>query len=219
MKLKLSLFTVLFILSSCGEVENGVDGVDGLSILVNSEVEPSGTNCPNGGTKLSFGGDINGNGVLSVDEVTSTFYVCNGNDGEDGDDGQDGEDGTSNLSVSIIEITTNSVDYIDYSSGQGGYLEYEYNTNLVTNDVLDNGMVFVETKLFDGGDNWMNLPLTVVSGDINGVDYTIYGYYHYRQGSVYITWECSLPLEQSDWLDIIGIWGTYYKISILTPTS
>ena len=39
MKIKYSLFTILFILYSCGEVENGVDG---LSVLVNSEEEPVG---------------------------------------------------------------------------------------------------------------------------------------------------------------------------------
>ena len=214
-KILIVLLPISLFLFSCEDVENGVDGLDGLNILVNSEEEPSGFNCPNGGTKLSFGGDINGNGVLSVDEITSTTYVCNG---ENGNDGNDGNDGTSNLSVSIIEMTTNSVDYIEYSnSSDGGYLRYEFSSNLITNDVLNNGMVFVETKLYSGDDNWMNLPITFVTGDINGVDYTIYSYYYYKNGKVYIDWECSLPLDQSDWLDIIGLWGTFYKISILTP--
>ena len=34
MKLKYSLFTVLFFLVSSGEVENGIDGNDGMNILV-----------------------------------------------------------------------------------------------------------------------------------------------------------------------------------------
>ena len=86
MKIKYSLFTILFILYSCGEVENGVDG---LSVLVNSEEEPVGDNCSTGGTKLTFGNDIDGDGTLDDDEITNTVYVCNGTNGDDGLDGKD----------------------------------------------------------------------------------------------------------------------------------
>ena len=81
MKIKYSLFTILFILYSCGEVENGGDGV---SVLVNSEEEPVGDNCSTGGTKLTFGNDIDGDGTLDDNEITNTFYVCNGENGNDG---------------------------------------------------------------------------------------------------------------------------------------
>jgi hypothetical protein len=43
-------------------------------------VEPVGTNCTNGGTKIETGLDANGNGVLDMSEVNAsqTQYVCNG---------------------------------------------------------------------------------------------------------------------------------------------
>ena len=218
MKLRYSLFTVLFILSSCGDMENGVDGNDGMNILVKSEVEPSGSNCPSGGTKLSFGGDINGNMVLSVDEITSTFYVCNGEDGQDGNDGQDGQDGTSNLSVSMIQMNQNTTDYVEYDGYNHGMLRYEFSSDLITDEVLENGMVFVEHKLYPNSlENWMNLPMTFVSGDENGVDFTVYCYYYYQEGRVLINWESSLPLDEDGWNSFLS-WGGWYKISILSPT-
>ena len=90
MKLKLSMFTVLFLIYSCGEVENGLDGQDGQNILVKVEEEPSGSNCPNGGKKISFGYDTNDSGVLDATEVSTSTFICNGEDGEDGEDGIQG---------------------------------------------------------------------------------------------------------------------------------
>ncbi|MBX5480804.1 MAG: hypothetical protein IRZ16_02980, partial [Myxococcaceae bacterium] len=60
---------------------NGTNGTNGLSGLVASTPEPAGANCPNGGTKLDFGLDDDGNGVLDPTEVDSTSYACNGIDG------------------------------------------------------------------------------------------------------------------------------------------
>jgi hypothetical protein len=61
----------------------GVAGIDGKTALINTSVEPSGTNCPNGGTKIEVGLDINSNGVLDNSEINAsqTKYVCNGPQG------------------------------------------------------------------------------------------------------------------------------------------
>jgi len=147
MKRLLLIVLPLLLMVGCEDTDVS-DGVDGLTILVESDVEPNGTNCSNGGTKLFFGGDVDGDGVLDEDEITNTVYVCNGedgndgNDGEDGEDGNDGDDGVSNMSVSIFEMTSNNVDYIEDGSNDG-YLNYEFSSNLITNDVVENGVVLV----------------------------------------------------------------------------
>ncbi|EPR69447.1 DUF7151 family protein [Cyclobacterium qasimii] len=60
---------------------NGVDGNSSLTTVIN---EPSGANCVNGGIKLNSGLDINGNGNLEENEITSTAYVCDGINGTAG---------------------------------------------------------------------------------------------------------------------------------------
>jgi len=59
----------------------GIAGQDGKNAVINTTVEPSGTNCPNGGTKIEVGLDINSNGLLDFSEINAsqTKYVCNGN--------------------------------------------------------------------------------------------------------------------------------------------
>jgi hypothetical protein len=59
----------------------GINGQDGKNALINTTVEPSGANCPNGGTKIEVGLDINSNGILDNSEINAsqTKYVCNGN--------------------------------------------------------------------------------------------------------------------------------------------
>jgi hypothetical protein len=44
--------------------------------LTTASDEAPGTNCVSGGTRLDAGPDLDGNGVLSADEVESTTYLC-----------------------------------------------------------------------------------------------------------------------------------------------
>ncbi|WP_298550275.1 hypothetical protein [uncultured Algibacter sp.] len=60
------------------------NGVDGNTSLTSVVTEPAGDNCENGGVKIDSGVDVNGNGTLDADEITTTAYVCNGIDGNDG---------------------------------------------------------------------------------------------------------------------------------------
>ena len=55
--------------------------------LVSTSDEAPGANCANGGTKIEAGPDEDGDGVLDSSEVTSTSYVCNGDDGGSGSGG------------------------------------------------------------------------------------------------------------------------------------
>ena len=66
---------------------NGSSGSSGISALVSLLPEPSGNNCPAGGSRIASGPDLNGNGRVDADELASTVYVCNGVSGRNGDDG------------------------------------------------------------------------------------------------------------------------------------
>lgn len=70
----------------------GIAGQDGKNAVINTTVEPSGTNCPNGGTKIEVGLDDNSNGVLDNSEINAsqTKYVCNGAQGVVGPQGPAG---------------------------------------------------------------------------------------------------------------------------------
>jgi len=57
---------------------NGEDGINGMSTLIATSPEPEGVNCPNSGTKIDAGLDVNGNGALDSEEIDSTDYICDG---------------------------------------------------------------------------------------------------------------------------------------------
>jgi Collagen triple helix repeat (20 copies)/Photosynthesis system II assembly factor YCF48 len=73
----------------------GVAGAVGVSTLVTLVVEPVGTHCPTGGTKVSSGPDSNRDGVLESNEVTTTAYVCSGAPGMVGAAGANGTNGAN----------------------------------------------------------------------------------------------------------------------------
>jgi hypothetical protein len=66
------------------------NGVDGFTTLVAVIMEAAGLNCPAGGQKITtglddgHGGAIARDGILQSSEITSTSYVCHGNNGSDG---------------------------------------------------------------------------------------------------------------------------------------
>ena len=71
---------------------NGVNGTNGQNSLVKTTTEPAANNCPNGGVKLEYGLDANGNGTLDSGEINAslTKYVCNGAAGANGAAGPQG---------------------------------------------------------------------------------------------------------------------------------
>lgn len=76
-KIILNIITATLFLNSC----EGPVGPDGVNTLVETLKENPGTNCENGGIKVSIGIDNNGNSTLDSDEIQSTNYACNGIDG------------------------------------------------------------------------------------------------------------------------------------------
>jgi hypothetical protein len=187
--------------------EDGKEGVDGLMILVSSEVEPNGTNCANGGTKLSFGGDINGNNVLSVDEITNTFYVCNGDDGLDGNE---------NVNVQIVSWNANNTEFVQTNEPNNGdgYVKATFTNTYVTSDVVANGIILVEIGDAASG-VWWSMPYFFIGGDNSDVNYIYDSWYGYTTNELTIGWNCSFGRTYSEWLEVSFIYETDYKISII----
>ena len=63
---------------------NGSNGADGKQTLIDIGSEPAGANCAEGGQKLQYGTDDDGNGQLEAAEVDGTRYLCTGLSGQDG---------------------------------------------------------------------------------------------------------------------------------------
>jgi hypothetical protein len=62
------------------EIQNTVyicNGVNGSSSLINTTIEPNGSNCSSGGYKIDIGIDTNADGNLASSEVTTTTFLCN----------------------------------------------------------------------------------------------------------------------------------------------
>ncbi len=71
----------------------GANGANGHAALVSSAPESPGSNCANGGIKITSGTDLNDDTVLQVGEITNTSYACNGANGTNGTDGAPGAQG------------------------------------------------------------------------------------------------------------------------------
>lgn len=61
---------------------DGTDGTDGHDVLIKLTDEAPGPNCGVGGTRVDTGLDLDDDGVLDDNEITSTAYICDGDDGD-----------------------------------------------------------------------------------------------------------------------------------------
>jgi len=89
-------------ISNVQNVCNGLNGSDGNTALVNLISEAAGTNCPAGGKRFQSGKDIDNNGSLDASEITSSAYLCNG------ENGQQGSNGSNSLISSSDEASGNN---------------------------------------------------------------------------------------------------------------
>ena len=195
---------IILITIGCEDTENGVDG---MSVLVNSVEEPIGDNCSTGGTKLTFGNDTDGDGTLDDDEITNTVYVCNGTNGDDG------LDGNPNVNIQIVQWESNHTDFNPHDSpndGDGTIFSTWTNPSL-TSELVSNGVVLVQVGGSTSGP-WFNLPYLLYSGDQSDVNYIYDSWYSYSEGTCVIGWDCSFGRTYSEWLDISDLYETYYKI-------
>ncbi len=113
----------------------GGNGSNGQTSLVKTSIEPTGTNCATGGTKIDTGMDLNDNGQLENSEITSTQYTCNG--GVGGSSGDGSGSSSSNNKAPQVQIsgmspgntgdTTTLFSFFSYANDpDGDLLIYEW---------------------------------------------------------------------------------------------
>jgi hypothetical protein len=122
---------------------NGINGKNSLTTVIK---EPKGASCENGGIKINSGLDLNKNGILEENEITSTAYVCNGTDGN------------TNLTRTTIENSGGNC-------GNGG-LKVEYGLDLNKDGVLDDNEVKYKTYVCNGLNG--NLSLVNITDEAKG---------------------------------------------------
>lgn len=137
-----TIITIVFIAASIlvacdDECQNG------LTSLIDIQTEPVGENCNSGGLKILSGIDINNSGILDLNEIAETSYICNGESGSDG-------------ILSLMDILPEPA---GENCSNGGYkiisgLDMNQNSNLDENEIQNteylcqNGLVKVQTDFF-----------------------------------------------------------------------
>lgn len=122
---------------------NGVNGKNSLTTVVK---EPAGASCENGGIKINSGLDLNRNGILEENEITSTAYVCNG------------VDGNTNLTRTTNENSGGNC-------GNGG-LKVEYGLDANKDGILNDNEVKYTTYVCNGING--NLSLVNITDEAKG---------------------------------------------------
>lgn len=162
------------------------NGINGNSSLTTVITEPTSTNCENGGIKINSGLDINGNGDLEENEITSSAYVCNGIDGNisltkitNENSGMNCENGGLKIDYGLDlnddgELNDNEIQYTTYTcNGLNGNLSLINITDEAEGTVCENGGIKIESgidsnknKLLD--ENEIHTTKYVCNG-INGI--------------------------------------------------
>lgn len=122
---------------------NGINGKNSLTTVVK---EPAGASCENGGIKINSGLDLNKNGILEENEITSTAYVCNG------------VDGNTNLTRTTNENSGGNC-------GNGG-LKVEYGLDVNKDGILNDDEVKYTTYICNGVNG--NLSLVNITDEAKG---------------------------------------------------
>ncbi|MDB9995300.1 hypothetical protein OAD95_04095 [Flavobacteriaceae bacterium] len=149
--------------------ESGGDGSSASQSLIITSVEVAGQNCANGGVKIETGIDVNGDGVLSNDEINSsqTKYLCNGSDGDNGTNGVDGNDGANGESGFSGDDIPSNIVLIGNSATAA--------TDLPTSYTIPSGFIASVTSVISASDS-DNVTAAMANGGtikINGNIYRI----------------------------------------------
>lgn len=168
---KFCIMVLFLILAACNEKvgPQGLPGTPGPSGATGNaganghnaavRLVPNDTNCPNGGSLLLAGTDLNDSGYLDQSEVTSSADICNG---------EDGADAPQPSFTPVIVITPcgpNSSSYKEALLGlSGGGIYSEIITNLSNNATIRNTML-PDGGYYDTDDSQCNFS---VSSDSTG---------------------------------------------------
>ena len=128
--------------------KDGEDGENGYHSIVDTFRFDTNQACDGGkGTIISAGFDLNLNGILDTDEVSSQSFVCDGEDGQDGQDGQDGSsctiaalDDNSGYEITCGDTTETVKHGTDGKDGQDGY-----------NSIIESERIDTDTNLCASG--------------------------------------------------------------------
>lgn len=162
---------------------NGINGNNSLTTVI---TEPAGVNCENGGIKINSGLDINRNGDLEENEITSSAYVCNGIDGNTSltkitneNSGMNCENGGLKIDYGLdlnddSELDDNEVQYTTYTcNGLNGDLSLINITDETEGTVCENGGIKIESGLDSNGNEFLDeneiQSTKYVCNGINGV--------------------------------------------------
>ncbi len=156
------LLFVLLISNSCNK-----ESSEAINSLTNMTIELPGSNCNNGGYKISVGLDVNSNLVLDENEIQSEEFVCNGINGNNGTNGTNGNN--SLINVSEEQAGT-------YCSDGG--IKIETGLDINSNGILDENEIQTINYICNG-ENGQN------SGQINVVRIPFNLAYKWRSSSTY----------------------------------
>jgi hypothetical protein len=129
---------------------DGTAGDNGLQSLLAVTPEPAGANCANGGQRIDYGIDDNGNGTLDAGEIDGTAYACDGANGGNG--------------LQTLVTTTHEPSGANCAAG-GQRIDYGIDDN--SNGTLDAGEVDGTAYACNGA----GPPTPIVNGSFETGDY------------------------------------------------
>ena len=139
------------------------DDEDAKVILVRTEGRDADHICSAGGADILIGNDINSNGILEEDEVTSTTRLCHGDSGFSGPPGATGATGPSGESGYSSLVVTSVVENGNVNCVFGGIListgtDTDRDGILATSEVIDeqyvcNGVIGINGNPGQDGNN------------------------------------------------------------------
>ena len=108
-------------------------GTDATEVLVRTAGREADHICTEGGADIFIGNDVNDNGILEEDEVTSTTRLCHGKEGLSGPQGATGPNGLPGID-SLVNTTI--IEHGNESCANGGIL-IDTGLDLNNNGTLD----------------------------------------------------------------------------------
>ncbi len=132
----------------------GQSGADANEVLVRTEGRNADHLCEEGGADIFIGNDLNFNGILEENEVTSTTRLCHGKTGLSGPQGATGPNGGSGI-ASLVN--TSILNYGNDTCFYGGLL-IESGLDLNNSGTLEDSEVISQDFVCDGaiGSNGIN---------------------------------------------------------------
>lgn len=143
--LALSLSTYSYASLDSMDMEAGADGNNASEMLVRTEGRSADSICTEGGAEIFLGSDLNENGYLDDEEVTSSTKVCHGKEGLSGPQGAPGS--TGGTTNGLIETEVLSAGGI-YCS-QGGLMIHS-GTDVNSNGLLEEVEIQTSVPVCDG---------------------------------------------------------------------